>query len=67
MVVADAGYLNGATAAACEADGVTVCAPTNRSVNRQGGGSMFGRSAFAYQPEADVYVCPTGRTLARKW
>jgi transposase len=65
-VVADAGYSNGAAAAACEADGVTACAPANRSVNSQGDGSMFDRSAFAYQPAADVYVCPAGRTLARK-
>jgi hypothetical protein len=41
-VVADAGYSNGAAAAACEADGVTACAPTNRSVNSQGDGSTFG-------------------------
>ncbi len=65
-VVADAGYSNGAAAPACEADGITACAPANRSVNSQGDGSMFDRSAFVYQPEADVCVCPAGRTLARK-
>ena len=35
-------------------------------VNPYGDGSMFDRSAFAYQPEADVCVCPAGRILARK-
>jgi Transposase DDE domain len=66
MVVADAGYSNGADAAACEADGIIACAPANRSVNPHGDGSMFNRSAFAYQSEADVYLCPAGRVLARK-
>jgi transposase len=65
-VVADAGYSNGAGAAACEAEGIVVCAPANRSVNPHGDGSMFDRSAFAYQAEADVYLCPAGRALARK-
>jgi len=66
MVVADAGYSNGAAAAACEADGITPCAPTNRAVNNQGDGTMFDRSAFAYQPETDTYVCPANRSLARR-
>jgi hypothetical protein len=65
-VVADAGYSNGAAAAACEVDGITACAPANRGTNSQGDGALFDRSAFAYQPEADVYVCPTGRALAPK-
>lgn len=65
-VVADAGYSNGAAAAACEADGIIACAPANRSVNPHGDGGLFGRSAFAYHPETDAYLCPAGRTLARK-
>lgn len=65
-VVADAGYSNGTAAAACEADGITACAPTNRAVNNQGDGSMFDRSAFVYQPEADSYTCPAGHDLTRK-
>jgi transposase len=65
-VVADAGYSNGTAAAACEADGITACAPTNRTVNSQGDGTMFDRSAFMYQPEADRYICPAGHVLARK-
>jgi transposase len=65
-VVADAGYSNGTAAAACEADGIIACAPTNRSVNNQGDGTMFDRSAFVYRPEADSYTCPAGHALTRK-
>jgi hypothetical protein len=32
-VVADAGYSSGTAAAACEADGITACVPTNRSIH----------------------------------
>ena len=62
-VVADAGYSSGMVAAACEADGITACVPTNRSIHSQGDGTMFGRSAFVYQPEADTYMCPAGHVL----
>ena len=65
-VVADAGYSNGAAAAACEADDITACAPTNRAINNQGDGSMFDRSDFVYQAETDAYACPAGRVLTRK-
>ena len=65
-VVADAGYSSGMAAAACEADGITACVPTNRSIHSQGDGTLFGRSAFVYQPEADTYICPAGHVLARK-
>jgi transposase len=65
-VVADAGCSGGTAAAACEADGITACVPTNRSIHSQGDGTMFGRSAFVYRPEADTYVCPAGHVLTRK-
>ena len=65
-VVADAGYSSGTAAAACEADGITACVPTNRSIHSQGDGKLFGRSAFVYKPEADTYICPAGHVLARK-
>jgi transposase len=65
-VVADAGYSSGTTAAACEADGITACVPTNRSIHSQGDGTLFGRSAFVYQPDADTYICPAGHVLTRK-
>ncbi|WP_155413283.1 transposase, partial [Rhodopseudomonas palustris] len=65
-VVADAGYSNGAGAAACENDGITPCAPANRSVNNQGDGTLFDRSTFVYQPDTDTYACPGERVLVRK-
>ena len=61
MVVADAGYSSGTAAAACEADGITACVPTNRSIHSHGDGKLFGRSAFVYKPEADTYICPAGQ------
>ena len=48
----------GTAAAACEADGITACVPTNRSIHSHGDGKLFGRSAFVYKPEADTYICP---------
>ena len=65
-VVADAGYSNGTAAAGCKADGITACVPTNRSIDGHGDSTMFGRSAFIYQPEAGTYICPAGHILARK-
>ena len=40
--------------------------PTNRSIHSQGDGTLFGRSAFIYQPDSDTYMCPAGHLLARK-
>lgn len=65
-VVADAGYSNGMDAAACEADGITPCAPANRAINNQGDGTLFDRSAFTYEPKTDSFRCPAGRQLVRK-
>ena len=63
-VVADAGYSNGADAAACERNGITPCVPANRAVNNQG--NFFDRTAFAYDPQTDTFQCPAGRILVRK-
>lgn len=65
-VVADAGYSNGADAAACEAEGVTPCAPANRAVNNRGDGTLFDRSEFTYDPQSDSFQCPAGQWLRRK-
>jgi transposase len=65
-VVADAGYSNSEQAAHCEQKGILPHVPANRSINNQGGGGMFDRTAFQYQPESDTYVCPAGKTLQRK-
>jgi transposase len=65
-VVADAGYSNGAQATACEANGITACAPANRAINNQADGQMFDRSQFTYDATSDSLTCPAGRSLARK-
>lgn len=65
-VVADTGYSNGAQAAALQALGVEVHVPSNRARNPHGGGTLFDRSAFEYDPDSDTLRCPAGRTLKRK-
>jgi transposase len=65
-VVADAGYSNGADAAACEKDGITPCVPANRAINNQGDGTLFDRTAFIYHSDTDTFHCPAGRVLVRK-
>jgi transposase len=65
-VVADAGYSNGAQATACEAGGITPCVPANRAINNHGGGTLFDRSAFVYDPGSDTFRCPGDRRLTRR-
>lgn len=56
-VVLDAGYSNGAAAAACERDGIEPHAPTNRAINNKG--DYFDRSQFVYDAISDTLQCPT--------
>ena len=65
-VLADAGYSNGAQAAALEAQNILPHVPAHRGVNNQGDGTQFDRTAFAYDPDNDRFTCPTGRPLERK-
>jgi transposase len=65
-VVADAGYSNGEQAEACEAKGIVPHVPANRSVNNQGDGTLFDRTAFEYDEKTDSLRCPAGQTLIRK-
>ena len=65
-VLADAGYSNGAQAAALEARGIVPHVPVNRSANNQGDGTFFDRSAFEYDAETDRYRCPGGEFLKLK-
>jgi transposase len=65
-LVADAGYSNGGQAEKCEAQGVVLHVPANRSVNNQGDGTLFDRSQFHYDESTDTYRCPGHQTLARK-
>ena len=66
QVVADAGYANGEQAARCEAAGILPHVPVKRAVNNQGGGTLFGRGQFRYQPETDTYLCPANKIIRRK-
>jgi transposase len=62
-VLADAGYYNGETLRACEADAITAYVPAvdrNRRLPAQG---RFSRGDFRYDPDADVYRCPAGEQL----
>jgi transposase len=65
-IVADAGYSNGEQASRCEAAGLMPHVPGKRGVNTQGGGTLFDRSHFLYQPGSDSYLCPAGKIVARK-
>jgi transposase len=65
-VVADAGYSNGEQAARCEEAGMLPHAPVMRTVNNQGGGGLFGRNDFRYEPDTNTYLCPGNKTLRRK-
>lgn len=65
-VVADAGYSSGKQARACEEQGIVPHVPANRSINNQGDGEFFDRSAFAYDPKTDTFRCPGHQILWRK-
>jgi len=65
-LVADAGYANGEQAQALEERGVQVHVPVKRSVNNQGDGALFERACFTYDAQADAYICPANKLLARK-
>jgi transposase len=66
QIVADAGYSNGERVAYCEAAGMIPHVPVMRTVNNQGGGGLFGREDFRYEPDSDTYVCPGNKRLLRK-
>lgn len=65
-IVADAGYSNGVQARACEDQGMVTHIPSNRSINNQGEGELFDRTAFVHDPQTDTLRCPAGQTLGRK-
>jgi transposase len=65
-IVADAGYSNGAQASRCEAAGLIPHVPANRAINNQGDGNFFDRSLFVYDEKSDRFLCPAGKTVARK-
>ena len=65
-IVADKGYSNGEQAGRLETAGLIPHVPANRAINNHGGGTLFDRSLFTYQPESDSFLCPAGKTIQRK-
>lgn len=66
QVLADAGYSNGQLLKRCQAHGMTVYLPVQRSINNHGDGCYFDKSEFTYHGKGDFYECPAGERLAKK-
>ena len=65
-VLADAGYSNGEQFGQCDAEDIEARVPVQRAINNQSDGSLFDKTAFAYDPATDSFCCPAGQTLRRK-
>ena len=63
-VLADGGYSNGEQLAACDAEGITVTLPIQRSINDLS--EAYPKSAFTYDADQDCYICPAGERLTHK-
>src|SRR5476651_2003606 len=65
-VVADRGYFKGEEILECEKAGITpyVPKPLTSSAKAEG---RFGKQDFAYVAEGDVYRCPAGELLTRRF
>jgi transposase len=66
VVVADAGYANGEQLHTLSSVGITAYVAPCRAVNNQGAGTLYDKSAFAYDRAHDTYTCPAGQRLRRK-
>ena len=65
-VLADKGYSNGEQLEALQAQGMTVWLPPHRSVNPQGDGALYERSAFKYDAQSNSWTCPAGELLKQR-
>jgi hypothetical protein len=65
-VLADRGYFNGEEVLACEPLGVTPYVPKPMTSGSKAKG-RFGKQDFVYQADEDVYRCPAGETLTRRF
>ncbi|MGH2523248.1 MAG: IS1182 family transposase [Anaerolineales bacterium] len=63
-VIADTGYMNGAQAAACEAQGITPVVPMQEAPNTQAQ-NLYPKSQFRFDPATNTYRCPAGALLHR--
>ena len=64
--VADRGYYNGEEIVACEQAGVTVYLPKPMTSGLLARG-RFGKQDFVYVAADDIYLCPAGERLTRKY
>ena len=65
VTVADAGYHDAASLAACAELGAPIAVPEQRHVGGPpDAAARFPRTDFAYDAARDTYTCPTGSTLA---
>ena len=60
--IADKGYYKSEEILACEEAGIAVVVPKPQTSNASARG-QFDKADFAYDAEADVYVCPAGKQL----
>lgn len=60
--VADKGYYKGEEIVDCEDDDITVTLPKPKTSNAKADG-RFDRSAFIYDAEKNIYICPAGQHL----
>jgi transposase len=65
-VLADRGYFSGEEVLACEPLGVTPYVPKPMTSGAKARG-RFGKQDFVYHPDEDVYRCPAGETLSRRF
>jgi transposase len=65
-VLADRGYFSGEEVLACEPLGVTPYVPKPLTSGAKARG-RFGKQDFVYHPDEDVYRCPAGETLTRRF
>ena len=66
QVLADRGYFDSQEVLACEALGVEPYVPKPLTSNAKAEG-RFGKQDFVYLPEEDVYRCPAGERLTRRF
>ena len=65
-VLADRGYFDGEEGLACEGIGVTPYVPKPLTSGSKAKG-RFGKQDFVYLADDDVYRCPAGETLTRRF
>ncbi len=65
-VLADRGYFSGQEVLACERLGVTPLVPKPLTSGAKARG-RFGKQDFVYRPDEDVYRCPAGQALTRRF